>query len=245
MTGPVVGITTKPKELDSSFGVQPSHVLPATYTDAVREAGGLPLALPCADPGDVDALLDRLDAVVLSGGGDMDPTSHGRGPSDVVYGVVGARDRFELRVVEAARDRGMPLLAICRGIQVLNVALGGDLVLDIPTEVGEAVVHRIGEQGVVASHPVTVDPDSELARHLGATDVEVSSSHHQAIRRLAGGLRATAWAADEVIEAVEPADGGWPVLGVQWHPEERPPDNASAHAPFEVLVDAAGRWAAG
>jgi putative glutamine amidotransferase len=156
-----------------------------------------------------------------------------------MYGVAVHRDLFDLRLAAAARERRVPLLAICRGMQVVNVALGGDLIIDIPSEVGTQVVHRIPEPGVVATHPIRIQRSSGLAALLGTTRIDVNSSHHQGLRAVGRGLVPVAWAEDGVVEAAEAADGTWPFVGVQWHPEYRTPDNAAARRPFEALIDAA------
>jgi putative glutamine amidotransferase len=156
-----------------------------------------------------------------------------------LYGVAAARDLFDLRLAAAASERRVPVLAICRGMQVVNVALGGDLILDIPSEVDTQIVHRIPEPGVVAGHRIRIERSSALADLVGTTNIEVNSSHHQAIRAVGRGLVPVAWADDGVVEATEAEDALWPFIGVQWHPEYRPPDNAAARRPFEALVDAA------
>ncbi|MFQ5968687.1 MAG: gamma-glutamyl-gamma-aminobutyrate hydrolase family protein, partial [Acidimicrobiia bacterium] len=145
----------------------------------------------------------------------------------------------EIGLAHEARDRGLPLLAICRGIQVVNVALGGDLILDISSEVGDGVAHRETTGESVAGHHIRLLPDSRLAGLFGATRVPVNSSHHQAVRSLGAGLRPVAWAEDEVIEAVEPEDDGWPLWGVQWHPEYPEPEQMTAERLFGALVDEA------
>jgi len=236
---PIVGISATSGDVDGQFGTLSTAMVSELYLDAVREAGGVPVLLPARDPVTVAATLDRLDAVILTGGGDLQPSWHGRGAHGSVYGVAARRDRFDLRLAAAARERRVPLLAICRGMQVVNVALGGDLIVDIPSEIGTQVLHRIPEPGVVAGHPIRIQDSSALAALLGTARIDVNSSHHQAIRALGRGLSPVAWAEDGVVEAVEAADPTWSFIGVQWHPEYRPPDNASARRPFEALVDAA------
>jgi putative glutamine amidotransferase len=240
---PLIGVTTRLRTVPTSYGDQPLHTISRLYSDAVIEQAGIPVLLPPQGEADVGPLLDRLDGVVLAGGGDMVPALHGREDHPTLYDLDEERDRFELRVVRQARRRRLPLLAICRGMQVLNVAFGGDLVLDIPSEVGTWVGHRAGVVGEVAAHPVRLDPGSRLARLLGTVALSVNSHHHQGLRSIPAGLRAVAWAEDGVVEAVEPEDEAWPCWGVQWHPEYRQPDNAAARRPFEALVRAAARQA--
>lgn len=237
---PIIGVSAEIRELDGQFGMLQTQMVARTYTRAVRQAGGIPVLLPAEDVQDIDRVLDRVDAVVLTGGGDLDPDRHGRHRHTTVHGIVSDRDEYELALVLRIRERGMPLLAVCRGVQVANVALGGDLVVDIPSEVGHDVVHRIPDHGVVARHRVRIDAGSRLAEVLGVTSAEVSSSHHQSIRRLGDGLRAAAWAPDDVVEGIEAVGADWPFWGVQWHPEVRPPDGAAARRPFEAIVEVAG-----
>jgi putative glutamine amidotransferase len=210
---PLIGITTYHRET----GGRDRFTLPTAYVDALRAAGGLAVLVA---PGDEapEELLARLDGLVLSGGGDLDPTSFGGDTHTRTYSVSPERDRFELALLRGALERGTPALAICRGMQILNVALGGDLHPHLPDVVGDAVTHRTS-QTEAASHPVRLETGSALAGRLGAADLDaVPSWHHQALRRLGSGLRPVAWAPDDVIEAVEL--GGEPqLIAVQWHPE--------------------------
>ncbi len=165
---------------------------------------------------------------------------HGRAHHETMYDVDDERDQFELALVRQARDRGTPMLAICRGMQVANVALGGDLVLDIPSETSHALVHYSRGSDVFLAHQrVRLDPGSRLAALLGTTQVMVNSMHHQAVRRPGAGLRPVGWADDGVVEAMEPANGKWPLLGVQWHPECLVGHDPFARRLFEALVEAA------
>jgi putative glutamine amidotransferase len=207
------------------------------YADAIHRAGGRLLALPPIDDR-LDELVEvvaRVDGVVLHGGGDLDPARYGaadRHPA--VAGVEPAHDRVELAVVAAALDVGVPVLAICRGMQVLNVALGGTLVQHLEPS---AVDH------LDALHEVAVSPGSRLASALGTTAVTGHSWHHQALDRLGDGLVVTGRAADGVVEAVE-LPGRW-VLGVQWHPEDTAAEDPVNQRLFDAFVAAcaAGRGA--
>jgi len=171
-------------------------------------------------PGEVEVaeLLDRLDGLILSGGGDLDPQSFGGTGHEKNYSLSPERDESELALVRGALDAGLPLLAICRGMQVLNVALGGDLHPHLPEVVGDAVTHRISETEA-ATHPVHVESSSGLAEVLGATALDaVPSWHHQGVARLGSGLQPVAWAPDGVVEALALSEAPQ-VCGVQWHPE--------------------------
>jgi putative glutamine amidotransferase len=173
--------------------------------------------LPPVPADEVQALIEHLDGLVLSGGPDLDPQSYGRRPHPQLGPIESEIDTFELALCAAALAEGTPMLGICRGMQLLNVAGGGTLHQHIPDLGIRDVLHRAGA-GELASHRVRVDPQSRLAELVGAEPLEVNSFHHQAVDRLAPGLRAVAWAPDGIIEAVEAADGE-PVFGVQWHVE--------------------------
>lgn len=236
---PLIGVTTYHRER----GGRERYTVPAAYVDAVRLGGGLPVLLPPGDaePGEV---LESLDGLVLCGGGDIDPALFG-GPSGhaAVYSTCAERDGFELALVREALARRLPLLAICRGLQVLNVALGGDLHVHLPDVVGDRVSHRISREEH-DHHPVRLEPGCELAAVLGAGELEVASWHHQAIDRLGEGLRAVAWAEDGTIEAVE-LPGRPEVLAVQWHPELQAGEPGSLQRRlFEALAERARQVAA-
>ncbi|MBS1105734.1 MAG: gamma-glutamyl-gamma-aminobutyrate hydrolase family protein [Deltaproteobacteria bacterium] len=213
MRRPLIGITCYHRE----GAERPRFSVPAAYVDAVRAGGGRPVLLP---PGDDDpsALLDALDGVVLCGGGDIDPSRFGGAARhDSLYSTSSERDAFELALVHECLRRGTPTLAVCRGLQVLNVARGGDLHVHLPDVVGELVAHRVSREHH-SHHPVRIDASSRLAAVLGASEVMVASWHHQAIDRLGAGLRAVAWAEDGTVEAVE-MENEPAMLAIQWHPE--------------------------
>lgn len=208
----------------------------------LREVGGLAVLIT---PGEVEAeaLLERLDGLMLTGGGDLDPKLVGGSAHGQNYSVSPERDESELELLRGALRDGLPTLAICRGMQVLNVALGGDLHPHLPDVVGEAVSHRASETEA-ARHPVRVEAGSALARQLAAGDFEaVPSWHHQGVHRLGEGLRAVAWAPDGVVEAVELV-GEPQVTAVQWHPELAGA-GPEGRGLFEQLVERAARHARG
>ncbi len=169
----------------------------------------------------------------------MDPSHFGESPHPSLYEVAPARDTLELGVIQSALDRKRPILAICRGIQVLNVALGGSLHQDVGTDPGTEVAHSQKEARDQTTHKITVTPGSRLARVMGADEVEVNSFHHQVIKSLGRGLAAVAWAPDHLIEGVELEDDMRWVLGVQWHPEHLTKDSEPARRLFAALVAAA------
>lgn len=234
MSAPRIGITTYgrggPGTLEGRYN------LPAKYVDAVRRAGGLPLLLP---PGEtrVEEALALVDAVILTGGPDVEPARYGGTNHPKVYGVDPERDTSEIELVRAAARDGRPTLGICRGCQVINVALGGTLIEHLPDLVGESVLHR-GPEREYVPHLVHVDPRSRLARILGTTDPSPASSHHQAIRRPADGLSIVARAPDGTIEGVELRGHPW-LVAVQWHPEHTAGEDAVQQRLFDQLVAAA------
>jgi putative glutamine amidotransferase len=192
----------------------------ASYSDAVRAAGLRPYILPVLPAADADAMLDGMAGLILTGGEDVDPARYGTAPHPALGEVHAERDAFEIALVRAARARRLPTLAICRGVQVANVALGGTLVQDLPTEWPTALAHdgRWGRSDRV--HDLRVAAGSRLAEAIGSTDATTNSLHHQAIGRVADGLVAVAHAPDGVVEGVEWAGHDWWMAGVQWHPEE-------------------------
>jgi len=216
-------------------------VLYTSYTSMIREAGGLPLILTPGPTTEVEALLDRLDGLLLPGGGDIDPLCYGGTPHQAVYGVEQLRDEFELALVLSAAQRRLPTLAICRGMQIANVALGGTLIEDIKSADPEALEHRRhGQQATEPQHTVELDPDSTTARALAKDTVEANTIHHQALRDVAEQLRVAGRAPDGIIEAVEPTDASWPMWGVQWHPEWLGRDDEPSLGLFRAFVAAAG-----
>jgi len=223
---PLVGITTYVEEARWSHWVAPAALIPFSYVRAVERAGGRALLVPPDDDG-IEETLDALDGLVLSGGNDVDPTAYGAKPHAATGGVRPERDRAELALLEGALARDMPVLAVCRGSQILNVARGGDLVQHLPEVVGDEK-HR-ETPGVFSAHGVRVDPESRLGGLVGER-APVQSHHHQGFGRIGGGLRETAWADDGTLEAVEDPSKRF-ALGVLWHPEE-----GEDAALFEALV---------
>jgi putative glutamine amidotransferase len=239
MPRPLIGVCAAVEPV--SYGVwkeEPAVLLPLSYARAIHAAGGMMAMLPpdrraSEDPAE---LLDRLDALVLGGGADIDPGIHGAEPHPETVGTNPDRDRFEIALALGALERGTPLLGVCRGMQVLNVACGGTLDQHIPERLGHDVHRPV--PGSWAEHDVRVAPGSLAAAAAGTERLTVKSHHHQGLDRIADDLGASAWATDdETVEAIESADGGF-VLGVLWHPEEDPNDRvirylierAAAHA---------------
>jgi putative glutamine amidotransferase len=228
----VIGISSYARD-----GQPPAFSLPCGYVDGVRAAGATPLVLPPGEP-EPARLLDLVDGLILAGGGDIAPAAYGGEPHETIYKVSEERDQFEFALARAALARpGLPLLCICRGMQVLNVVCGGTLHVHVPKRFGDRVPHRLPPR-LASRHSVRLEPSSRVAQMLGATQAEVCSWHHQAIDRLGDDLRPVAWAEDDVIEAVEHAEHPW-CIGVQWHPEMQL-DEAPQRRLFAALVAATG-----
>jgi putative glutamine amidotransferase len=214
---------------------------PETYLTALRRAGARGAVVMPDDLGEdeADQLLDRFDGLLLIGGGDLDPETYGQAREQQVYGVIARRDGFELPLARAAIARGMPTLAICRGHQVLNVALGGTLQQHV---ISRDVPHGVpGVAGGSIMHSVRVQDGSRLATTLGATVADISSQHHQAVEKLGDDLEAVAWADDGVIEGIELADHDRWVIGVQWHPEDTAGTDAVEQRLFDAFVSEVAR----
>jgi len=232
MSTPIIGITTQRNATSGSIPVVGS---PESYIQAVQNAGGLPLLIPLdLTTSELNEVFNRIDGVLLHGGGDVDPAFF-QGPAHAeVYGIDPDRDRVELELVRQAAGSKKPFFGICRGIQVINVALGGTLYTHIHDQHPDALRHdwypNIPRDHL--AHPVKVQESSSLYRILGKTTVETNSLHHQAIHQSAPRLTAVAWAPDGIIEAVELSDHPFG-LGVQWHPE-----NLQAYPEMRALFQA-------
>jgi putative glutamine amidotransferase len=248
MNKPMIGVTVseiRAKEdaqrVRHGEPTQTEMTLGLSYMRAVERAGGLPVALPPLRDENVGPLLGQLSGLLLTGGPDIDPACYGAEPHPELGPIDHDVDVFEIELCRQADRRGLPILGICRGSQVLNVARGGSLIQHLPDITDGTIEHRQSEPGDRTTHEVQVAPDSGLARTTGGGPVQVNSFHHQAIDRLGAGLRPVAWATDGVVEAVEdPDDDGQLMLGVQWHAETLTGE-AEQLALFELLVRAAER----
>lgn len=214
MARPVIGITTYVTPAKWSYWEMEAALIPADYVYAVERAGGRALLVPPSEDG-VEETLQALDGLLFSGGSDLDPGLYEQEPHEETFGIHEARDRAELVLLEAALERDMPVLAICRGSQVLNVARGGDLVQHLPEVVGDEK-HK-HTPGAFADHDVTLKDGTRLGSLLGDR-APVKSHHHQGIGRIGEGLRVAAHAEDGTVEAVEDPGRRFAV-GVLWHPE--------------------------
>jgi putative glutamine amidotransferase len=220
---PLIAITTSElRKPGSSEVATPAHshepggrrdlALALAYPGAVARGGGAPLIVPpYASERDVETILDRVDGVVFAGGPDIDPCLYGEEPHPKLGPTDVGLDRFEIGLARRALERDLPILGICRGAEVLNVARGGTLIQHLEG-------HRQDEEGRIATQDVRIEEGARLAEILGATQVRVNTFHHQAVEKLGGGVEAVAWSADGVVEAIELADTDF-AIGVQWHAE--------------------------
>ena len=241
MAAPIIGITSS--YIPAKDGIFGTISAGESYVQAVLRAGGLPVVLPVgfSDEG-LQETFARLDGILLSGGGDIDTQRFQGLPHPRVYDVDLRRDELEIRLVQMAAEAGKPFLGICRGIQVINVALGGTLYTDIGDQLANPLRHDWYPDipRNTLAHPVSVAASSRLAQILGGTGFEVNSLHHQGLERLAPGLQAVAYSPDSLIEGVELPDHPFGV-GVQWHPEwlqEHAPQRLLFQAFIEAVVQA-------
>jgi len=238
-TPPIIGLTISRNYSDEGY---PSLAVSEAYTQSVAQAGGAPFLIPLGLPAETLALLvSRLDGLLFTGGGDVHSSYYNSQPHPLVNSVDTDRDRAEIELFNLARQANLPIFGICRGIQLINIALGGTIYEDIQDQYPGGMNHATtdGLPRDYLAHSVQVEEDSLLRRILGASHIQVNSFHHQAIRLLAPGTRHVACAPDGIIEAVELLD--YPFgLAVQWHPE-----CLQEHAPmrnlFRTFVQAAGK----
>jgi gamma-glutamyl-gamma-aminobutyrate hydrolase PuuD len=214
LSKPVVGITTYVEAAQWGAWALDAALIPFAYVQAIERAGARPLLVPPSEDG-IEETLDALDGLLFSGGSDLDPDTYGADAHPETNGLRPERDRAELALLEAALARDMPVLAVCRGFQVLNVVRGGDLVQHLPEVVGDEK-HR-AQLGVFSEHPVRIEDGSKLGALLGAR-TPVKSHHHQGVGKIGAGLREVAWADDGTIEGLEDPERRF-ALGVLWHPE--------------------------
>jgi putative glutamine amidotransferase len=249
--GAIIGLSTsemrEPERIRHDPRSEPAGrelALGLTYPDAVRRAGAIPVVIPPMDEAAIEPLLDGLWGLCLSGGPDLQPAAYGAGPHPALGPTEPHLDDFEIALVRAAEAREMPVLAICRGLQVLNVARGGTLIQDLPSQRPSEIEHRQALSGATPTHDVTRE-DSLVARCLGVREARVNSFHHQAVDRLGAGLRAVGWAPDGVVEALEAVDRPFTVA-VQWHAESmvRSPEQDRLLAAFAERAVAYGARAA-
>jgi putative glutamine amidotransferase len=222
---PVIAVSAQTAISDSKhYGEQRLTSLYDLYVNSLQAAGALPVVLAHGDPADVPALLDRFDALVLPGGGDIDPANYGEGrDAENLYGIRAESDLFEIALVREAASRKLPVLGICRGLQLVNVALGGTLHQDLPEHPQDLV-----GRAFAGHYRTLIEPDTRLHRVVGTTELIVNSLHHQGVKEVGEGLVVAASAADDVVESIESVDPEWDMLAVQWHPECLRTDHSAA-----------------
>jgi putative glutamine amidotransferase len=237
MSRPIIGCTTYRKSVPQKNPIDVYGLVPS-YTEAVTAAGGIPVLIPLGlGEADLQTIFNRIDGLILPGGGDVEPRIYNGQSHETLRDIDPERDRTEIIMARLAIENRKPILAICRGLQVLNIALGGTLWEDISSLVPGTIDHESlnGHPRNHLAHTVSVNPKSSLARHLGRTKSWVNSYHHQAIRDLATGLTTIATSSDGVIEAVEMTEHPY-AIGVQWHPENLVKDDPAMLSLFRGLV---------
>jgi putative glutamine amidotransferase len=234
---PIVGITSWKRRLDTYYGPEDLQTLAAYYTDSVIAGGMLPVMFPSSlDPADADRLVSGVDGILVSGGDDIDPATYGEENTDSMR-ISRAADDFEIAIVAAARRQDKPLLAICRGLQLLNVWLGGTLDQEVTSEGGvHELISRNPEEMNARRHVVTFEDGSIISRIYGAEEAKVNTLHHQGIARVADGLIVEGRTDDGLVEAGRVA-GDWWALGVQWHPERMDGDHQQVFTEFRRVID--------
>jgi len=234
---PLIGLSPsyyEHKEMDRS-------ILGKSYTDSVQKAGGLPVLIPpIIEQEDLAQLISRLDGIVLTGGDDLHPDYYGESPDPLTPKPFHPRrGQHDRQIFEHVWRNKVPTLAICLGMQEVNVFLGGSLYQDIPAQMEQPLVHRIGDW-FEARHMVTLEEDSFLHELTGKREVETNSAHHQAVKKVPDSLRVAGRSADGLIEVLEPRDRSIPLVAVQWHPESETNDIIGIDL-FRWLVDMAGK----
>lgn len=236
MTKPIIGIGS---DVLQQKGERDRAFVFTTYIEALRRAGAVPVLIP-PQPENAESIVDGLDGILLAGGDDCDPGAYGEPPHPTVEPMDPRRQSNDITLARVARERRIPTLGICLGVQVMNVAAGGTLIQDISSELRTDIDHA-SEPSDRHRHDVLIENDTFLGKIIGEQEVTVNSSHHQAIRHVGEGLRVTALAPDGIIEGLE--DPSLPFyLGVQWHPEDMASEK-SAQSLFGAFVDAARRYA--
>ena len=246
MRKPLIGVTSGlifNRDYPWSVGVYGQN---HTYLDSVIRAGGSPVALPITqNMGVLDNLVDHLDGLLLSGGNDLNPKLFGADPYPNLLDVDDKRDRAEIRLLKRATERGIPIFAVCRGMQLINITRGGTLYQDIPTDLPGSLNHVLSsdkEDHTYISHKINIERDSQLFKIIGEEEVDVNTNHHQAIKKLGENLVVSARSEDGIIEAIEATDYGF-MICIQAHPESLHITAPQWKRAFEAFVEAAAKTA--
>jgi putative glutamine amidotransferase len=238
MSAPLIGLTTR--SLNSPTSGLPMIASPRSYTEILMWAGAVPLLVPLNLKTELyPALLSRLDGIIFTGGGDLDPARFDGPPHEKVYDVDSERDQTEIDLLAHARKLGLPFFGICRGVQLINVALSGTLYTHISDQLPSALEHSCfpANPPEYLAHPVKIEPGSRLAQVIGKTSLQVNSLHHQGIHRTAPEAIPTAWSPDGLVEAIQVPNNPFGIA-VQWHPEWLPED-PSSQALFTAFIETA------
>lgn len=242
MTKPIIGVT--PSASDNKLGVR-THNLAVDYTQAIERAGGIPVILPLHIE-DTDSLINTLDGIVFSGGGDIDAARFNQENHETVDGIDAERDSFEIRMMETAFARDMPILAICRGVQIMNVQQGGDLIQDIPSQTDSNKEHaqrnqKIGEHDIFDEIEIMAG-DNPVTAAMGTGKVSINSFHHQSLGTVADSLEVVAKSNDGIVEMVYAPEQTY-TIGTQWHPERLAAKDGKNQSLFDDLIVAATKFA--
>lgn len=208
---------------------------PCGFSEAVTQAGGVPIILPIGDPALADAYVAMIDGLLLTGGQDVSPHLYHEEPRNVIGETAPDRDAIEVALIQAALKQNKPILGVCRGMQLLNVTLGGSLYQDLTTEANITIQHVQKAQPEFVTHSIKVDSTSHLSKLIPDGSC-INSVHHQGVKELAPSLTATAWSQDDVIEAVEWIDEQHSIIGIQWHPELTFETNSESRQLFTDLI---------
>lgn len=243
-THPIIGISTSFLKITEKPFTQHQRIYVNNgYIESIIKAGGIPLLIPMSDNvTTIDELLNLTDALVLSGGHDVDPAHYGEQPHPLLGPIAPQRDKIDMHLIRKAAAAKKPILGICRGMQILNVAFGGSLYQDISVYSQESPsIHSLGAQTNAGSHEIEITPHSVLHKIFGVQRLETNSYHHQAVKMIAPGFSAVAKAKDGLIEGIAKTDDSW-TIGVQWHPETMTESHPQMIKLFQALVSEAKKY---
>ncbi|WP_025728717.1 gamma-glutamyl-gamma-aminobutyrate hydrolase family protein [Atopobacter phocae] len=234
---PVIGILASEREYVDVLEYLPFSYIPSAYAEAISQAGGIPLIVPIDSPDKASAFVSHLDGIVLAGGHDIDPSHFNEQPHLQLGNILPKRDQFELAIIQAAINKQIPILGVCRGMQLLNVFFGGTLYQDLMSQYELIKIqHSQKSHPTILTHSIEVERDSVLYPIMGHKH-QINSLHHQGVKELAPAFKAIAWSDDRIIEAIEHSDPSLNILGVQWHPELLFKEDNASFKIFEYFVN--------